>query len=47
MIDKEQDFMFSAYHGHLASLVELSTYEFKKSKKPMKAPEHVHIVSIS
>ena len=38
--------MFSAYHGHLSSLVELSTYEFKKYKNHLKVPEHVHIVSI-
>jgi hypothetical protein len=37
--------MFSAYHGHLTSLVDLSTYEFKKYKNNMKIPEHVHIVS--
>ena len=35
----------SAYHGHLSSLVELSTYEFKKYKCEKKAPEHVHVVS--
>ncbi len=36
--------MFSAYHGHLTSLVDLSTYECKKYKNNMKVPEHVHIV---
>lgn len=38
-------FYCSAYHGHLSSLVELSTYEFKKYKNNSKPPEHVHIVS--
>ncbi len=40
------DFISSAYHGQLSSLVELSTYEFKKYKSTKHAPEHVHIVSI-
>ncbi|UJR14885.1 hypothetical protein I4U23_001869 [Adineta vaga] len=34
----------NAYHGHLSSLVELSTYEFKKSKKQFQMPEHVHVL---
>ncbi|CAF1050302.1 unnamed protein product [Adineta ricciae] len=34
----------NAYHGHLSSLVELSTYEFKKFKTPVKIPDHVHIL---
>ncbi len=37
--------MFSAYHGNLSSLVELSTYESKKTNNYIKIPEHVHIVS--
>jgi len=38
---------FSAYHGHLSSLVELSTYEYKKYKNNSGPPEHVHIVSVN
>ncbi|CAF1310550.1 unnamed protein product [Adineta steineri] len=34
----------NAYHGHISTLVELSTYKFKKMKKPTKIPEHVHII---
>ena len=37
--------MFSAYHGHLTSLVDLSSYKFRKLTKPAKMPEHVHVVS--
>ncbi len=43
---EKTNFISSAYHGHLSSLVELSTYEFKKYKSHKQAPEHVHIVSI-
>jgi hypothetical protein len=39
-------FVSSAYHGHLTTLVELSTYKFKKGNTTMKAPEHVHVVCI-
>jgi 4-aminobutyrate aminotransferase-like enzyme len=39
--------MSSAYHGHLTTLVELSTYKFKKANTTMKAPEHVHVVCIN
>ena len=35
--------MFSAYHGHLTTMVELSTYMFKKASHPMQAPEYVHV----
>jgi ethanolamine-phosphate phospho-lyase len=34
----------NAYHGHLTTLVELSTYKFKKANTTMKAPEHVHVL---
>ncbi|CAF1339167.1 unnamed protein product [Adineta ricciae] len=36
----------NAYHGHLTTLFELSTYKFKKANTEMKAPEHVHVLSI-
>ena len=39
------NFISSAYHGQLSSLVELSTYEFKKYKNNKHPPEHVHIVT--
>ena len=38
--------LFSAYHGHLTTLFELSTYKFKKANTEMKAPEHVHVVCV-
>ncbi|CAF0887743.1 unnamed protein product [Adineta steineri] len=34
----------NAYHGHISTLVELSTYEYKKMKNPTKMPEHVHVI---
>lgn len=44
----ERSFRFrslsSAYHGHLTTLVELSTYKFKKANTNVKIPEHVHVV---
>ncbi|CAF4867780.1 unnamed protein product [Rotaria sp. Silwood2] len=36
----------NAYHGHLTSLFDLSTYKFKKGHTGMKPPEHVHVVRI-
>ncbi|CAF4339458.1 unnamed protein product, partial [Rotaria sordida] len=36
----------NAYHGHLLSLVELSSYMYKKMTNQQKMPEHVHVVSI-
>ena len=37
-------FRFSAYHGHLSSLIEISPYKFQKGKDVKK--EYVHVVSI-
>ena len=37
-------FCFSAYHGHLSSLIEISPYKFQKGKDVKK--EFVHVVSI-
>lgn len=37
-------FLFSAYHGHLSSLIEISPYKFRKGKDVKKA--FVHVVSI-
>lgn len=37
-------FLFSAYHGHLSSLIEISPYKFGKGKDVKK--EFVHVVSI-
>lgn len=37
-------FHFSAYHGHLTSLIEISPYKFQKGKDVKK--EFVHVVSI-
>lgn len=37
-------FLFSAYHGHLTSLIEISPYKFRKGKDVKK--EFVHVVSI-
>ncbi|CAF3641620.1 unnamed protein product [Rotaria sp. Silwood1] len=37
----------NAYHGHLISVVELSTYMYKKMTKQTKMPEHVHVVSMN
>ena len=37
-------FLFSAYHGHLSSLIEISPYKFRKGKDVKK--EFVHVVSI-
>ncbi|CAF3926327.1 unnamed protein product [Rotaria sordida] len=34
----------NAYHGHLLSLVELSSYMYKKMTNQQKMPEHVHVV---
>lgn len=39
-------FCHSAYHGHLTSLFELSTYKFKQANMVAKIPEHVHVVCI-
>ncbi|CAF1278658.1 unnamed protein product [Rotaria magnacalcarata] len=36
----------NAYHGHLTTLFELSTYKFKKGNIAMKEPEHVHVLPI-
>ncbi|CAF0974304.1 unnamed protein product [Rotaria sordida] len=36
----------NAYHGHLTTLFELSTYKFKKGHITMKEPEHVHVLPI-
>jgi hypothetical protein len=46
MNDNKICFVSSAYHGHLTSLHELSTYKFKKANTTMKKPEHVHVVCI-
>lgn len=35
--------LFSAYHGHLSSLIEISPYKFRKGKDVKKA--FVHVVS--
>jgi hypothetical protein len=37
-------FLFSAYHGHLSSLIEISPYKFQKGKDVKK--EFVHVVSV-
>lgn len=37
-------FLFSAYHGHLSSLIEISPYKFRKGKDVKK--EFVHVVSV-
>ena len=37
-------FLFSAYHGHLTSLIEISPYKFQQGKDVKK--EFVHVVSI-
>ena len=42
--EKILSYVSSAYHGHLTTLVELSTYKHKQARTEMKAPEHVHIV---
>lgn len=52
MLDKQSSlnnlvycfFLFSAYHGHLTSLIEISPYKFRKGKDVKK--EFVHVVSI-
>jgi hypothetical protein len=38
-------FHFSAYHGHLSSLIEISPYKFQKGKDVKR--ETVHVVNIS
>lgn len=37
-------FLFSAYHGHLSSLIEISPYKFQEGKDVKK--ESVHVVNI-
>ncbi|CAF3625412.1 unnamed protein product [Rotaria socialis] len=34
----------NAYHGHLISVVELSTYIYKRMTNHAKIPEHVHVI---
>lgn len=38
-------FLFSAYHGHLSSLIEISPYKYGQGTDVKK--EFVHVVSVS